>query len=317
LPELSDDDDDDDDIRKSGKHDGSFVSDFEVMLQKKKEENSYRRRKRKDVDIINDNDDLIADLLTQMKQAAEDDRELNRNRQAATKKLKLLTMVQAHLRKQDLKVAFLDQGVFNVLTDWLAPLPDRSLPHLQIREALLKVLQEFPPVDRSLLKSSGIGKAVMYLYKHPKETKINRERAGKLINEWARPIFNVSSNFKSISREEREQRDFEHMPKKMRLSLEESSGSKSQDLVRSITGEDKALRPGDPGWIARARVPLPSTKDYVVRPKWNVDTEFVRGGAKKSTSRLDKHMRALAERRKLNKSQRAITISIEGRKMAL
>lgn len=41
------------------------------MLQRKKEENSYRRRKRKDVDIINDNDDLIADLIVQMKFAAE------------------------------------------------------------------------------------------------------------------------------------------------------------------------------------------------------------------------------------------------------
>lgn len=48
-----------------------FVSDFDLMLEKKKEEMRNQRRKRKDIDIINDNDDLIDALIGRMKIAAE------------------------------------------------------------------------------------------------------------------------------------------------------------------------------------------------------------------------------------------------------
>lgn len=47
-----------------------MLSDFDLMLQKKKEEHT-KRRKRKDIDIINDNDDIIAQLIGDMKAAAE------------------------------------------------------------------------------------------------------------------------------------------------------------------------------------------------------------------------------------------------------
>ncbi|XP_013388241.1 protein IWS1 homolog [Lingula anatina] len=312
LPQLSDDDEGVEDGDK-----GNFVSDFDLMLERKKEEMRKRRRKRKDFDIINDNDDLIAALINQMKTAAEEDRALNNQSKPAIKKLRMLPEVLQQLRKSDLQGAFLDCGILPALTEWLAPLPDKSLPHLQIREGLLRILQGFPPISSEALKSSGLGKAVMYLYKHPREIRENHERAGKLINEWSRPIFNLTSNYKNLSKEEREQRDYEQLPKKRRIS---SEGGKTprRDIDKALAGDQKALRPGDKGWVQRARVPMPSNKDYVVRPHSNLDSDAPRkSSGKKDMSRLEKHMRNFQERKKQNKSQRAVGISIEGRNMSL
>lgn len=312
---LEDDSDSDEDVDRGGK-DMSFMSDFEIMLARKKAQSGKRRRNRDGGTFISDADDVVSAMITKMTEAAEEDRTLNSQKKPALKKLMLLPTVVMHLKKQDLKDTFIDSGVMMAIKEWISPLPDRSLPALKIREELLKILQELPSVSQETLKLSGIGRAVMYLYKHPKESRPNKDLALKLINEWSRPIFGLSSNYKGMTREEREQRDLDQqIAPRRRLS----SGGQTprRDLEKVLTGEEKALRPGDPGFCARARVPMPSNKDYVVRPKWNVDVDSNRAPLKKGLSRVDKQMRRFADIKRSTKTGHAVKISVEGNRMPL
>ncbi|XP_031646211.1 protein IWS1 homolog isoform X2 [Oncorhynchus kisutch] len=340
---MADDSDSDEGVDRGGGQDTSFMSDFDVMLARKKAQSGKRRRNRDGGTFISDADDVVSAMITKMTEAAEvmfwapkcvfchrssqcwcgctilcdlqEDRTLNAQKKPALKKLTLLPTVVMHLKKQDLKETFIDSGVMSAIKEWIGPLPDKSLPALKIREDLLKILQELPSVSQETLKHSGIGRAVMFLYKHPKESRPNKDLALKLINEWSRPIFGLTSNYKGMTREERQQRDLDQqMPQKRRLS----SGGQTphRDLEKVLTGEEKALRPGDPGFCARARVPMPSNKDYVVRPKWNVESESRATSIKKGISRLEKHKRRIAQQR----SQRRITavkINVDGNGMPL
>ncbi|XP_069578735.1 protein IWS1 homolog isoform X2 [Brachyistius frenatus] len=331
---VEDDSDSDEGVDRSGQ-DTSFMSDFDIMLAKRKAMNSRKRRHRDGGTFISDADDVVSAMITKMNEAAEEDRTLNSQKKPALKKLTLLPQVVMHLKKQDLKETFIDSGVMSAIKEWISPLPDKSLPALRIREELLRILQELPSVSQETLKHSGIGRSVMFLYKHPKESRSNKDLALKLINEWSRPIFGLTSNYKGMTREERQQRDLDQqMPQRRRLSQPQkveraespdvfspptSSGGQTprRDLEKQLTGEEKALRPGDPGFCARARVPMPSNKDYVVRPKWNVEGDSSRSGYKKATSLLEKHKRRFAEQRKMNRPQGAVKISIEGNRMPL
>ncbi|XP_031165424.1 protein IWS1 homolog isoform X8 [Sander lucioperca] len=333
--EQQEESDSDEGVDRSGQ-DTSFMSDFDIMLAKRKAMNSRKRRHRDGGTFISDADDVVSAMISKMNEAAEEDRTLNSQKKPALKKLTLLPQVVMHLKKQDLKETFIDSGVMSAIKEWISPLPDKSLPALRIREELLRILQELPSVSQETLKHSGIGRSVMFLYKHPKESRSNKDLALKLINEWSRPIFGLTSNYKGMTREERQQRDLDQqMPQRQRLSQPQkveraeepdvfsppiSSGGQTprRDLEKQLTGEEKALRPGDPGFCARARVPMPSNKDYVVRPKWNVEMESNRHGqVKKGMSRVDKQMRRIADIRRLTKPGHAVKISVEGNRMPL
>lgn len=119
--------------------------------------------------------------------------------------------------------------------------------------------------------------------------------------------------FLALTREEREQRDREQM-KRTRRKSPDSEKSRSKEL--SLIQEDKQLKPGDKGFVGRARVPMPSMKDYVVRPTSTNEVDMSRI-TKKKPNRYEKHMKKFLDAKRLKNMKLNNHISIEGRRMAL
>ncbi|CAF1173675.1 unnamed protein product [Adineta steineri] len=324
--EEDEEDDEDTSVRKE-KHSSSknnIAYDIDLYLEKKAERRRGNRRRGKngDVDLAGpDSDQFVSKLIDQMKIATEEDRIFNKSRQPATAKLLLLPVVEQHLCRADLSDIFLDNGILTVFKDWLSPLPDKSLPNIKIRESLIRILQQFGVINAEPLRDSSIGKALMYLYKHPRETKENKLKLIKIIHDWARPIFNLDTDYKLLTREERQQRDANQASLKRQTSSTGKPKNRASDMDLPF---DNKRRQHDGDELnedeecPRARVPRPSNKDYVVRPVSTVEYSDKKGdGKKKSVSRLDELKRRQQDRKRLSKPMSIVKLSIEGNKMHL
>jgi len=300
--------DTDEEAEMLNKNDSLYVNDFDVMMEKKKQarKRSMSRKKKDVTDIINDSDDRILYMITQMKDASEEDKRLNLAGQAAVNKLSMLSDVMKQLNKSDLQTAFIDCGILPILADWLSPLPDHSLPHITIRTAFLKLLKDYT-ITTDMLKDSKLGRVVMGLYKNSKELFSNREIARKLIHNWSRPIFGLNSDYSALSREERVAADLNHMMTAKKRKRRQSEDKPKEDA-----------KPGDKDFCMRARVPIPSNTDYVIRPRSSIEEDVVKR-PKKQNPRLEKfNTKAAKKKQNVNPTHlRSSNVCLTGSKMPL
>ncbi|WAQ92440.1 hypothetical protein PtA15_16A348 [Puccinia triticina] len=152
-----------------------------------------RRRKGGDDDLEMMADEEVSRLRSRMLNAVEKDNQANEERRPATEKLMLLPIVTSTMRKSHLETAILDNGVLEAVKKWLEPLPDRSLPALNIQRELLELLDKMTSIDTQSLKASELGKIVLFYTKCPRVDPAIKRTADQLVTRWMKPILRRSA----------------------------------------------------------------------------------------------------------------------------
>eukprot|EP01116_Phalansterium_solitarium_P019071 TRINITY_DN522_c2_g1_i1.p2 TRINITY_DN522_c2_g1~~TRINITY_DN522_c2_g1_i1.p2 ORF type:complete len:565 (-),score=266.89 TRINITY_DN522_c2_g1_i1:2099-3793(-) len=237
--------------------------------------------------------------------AADLDDNANRAKQPAVHKLKLLPELLDQLAKKEVQLRLLEKGVLALLRRWLEPLPDGSLPNLNVRQAVLQLLDGWSaPLELEELRDSQLGKAVMRLYRHPAETPGNKRLAHGLIDRWSRPIFGIQMNYKSI--------DPEHV---VQVMPDDSSGRRGAGrvLLDAARGgnEVPAYLLGVKDKAQHARIPQPMPLDFKKRPVANIDQTQLPAPKPKQRAGLERHLQNL-RRSSQAKQARAVVVSLSG-----
>jgi transcription factor SPN1 len=154
-------------------------------------------RQKRDLQSEVEIDDMIQQISTQMRDAAYHDQEFNKQGQPAIAKLKLLPSVMIHLSKVHWHPQLLEQNILECVKFWLEPLSDGSLPSLDIQQQLLDVMK-IMPVETHHLRSSLIGRVLMFYTKCERVQPDVKRKCEVLIRRWMRPILGKSADHRHL-----------------------------------------------------------------------------------------------------------------------
>ncbi|GAA5887017.1 hypothetical protein JCM6882_009417 [Rhodosporidiobolus microsporus] len=140
------------------------------------------------------NDEAVAKMRSSMMTACDQDLEENELGRPAVHKLRLLPQVVEIMQKTALAETIVENGMLEAVKRWLEPLPDRSLPALNIQRPLFNLLRTIT-IETSALKSSGLGKIVYFYTKCKRVDPAVARVANQLVSDWMRPILRRSKAF--------------------------------------------------------------------------------------------------------------------------
>jgi len=169
---------------------------IEAIL-KTKRTSRPKKRKGDDEDVLDRAaDEEVSRLREAMLSAAADDEQANRDRLPATSKLRLLPQVMDVLRKTALAQSIIDNNLLEGVRRWLEPLPDKSLPALDIQKEFFPILRKMEFIDTNVLKESKLGRVVIFYTKCKRVTPDIVRLANDLVSAWSRPIIKRSASYR-------------------------------------------------------------------------------------------------------------------------
>ncbi|KLO17417.1 hypothetical protein SCHPADRAFT_900682 [Schizopora paradoxa] len=163
-----------------------------------KKNKTHRPKKRKGADedaLDRFADEEVSQLREEMLKAAAEDDDANKDKVPATSKLRLLPRVKEVLQKSSLSQSILDNNLLDGVRRWLEPLPDRSLPALNIQSFFFEQLSKMY-IDTNSLKDSGLGRIILFYTKCRRVTTPISRMAHDLISTWSRPIIKRSASYR-------------------------------------------------------------------------------------------------------------------------
>ncbi|KAF8150668.1 transcription factor iws1 [Crassisporium funariophilum] len=166
----------------------------EILRSKK----GNRPRKKKANEEVLDSvaDDEVARLRENMLAAADEDVRSNGEKLPATAKLRQLPEAMETLRKASLAQSMIDNNLLEAVRRWLEPLPDRSLPALNIQREFFNIIRKMEFIDSAVLKESGLGRVVLFYTKCKRVTPDITRIANDLVSLWSRPIIKRSASYR-------------------------------------------------------------------------------------------------------------------------
>ncbi|KIJ66976.1 hypothetical protein HYDPIDRAFT_174262 [Hydnomerulius pinastri MD-312] len=225
---------------------------FDAILKPKKA--SRQKKRKKDEEDVLDRfaDEEVSRLREAMLGAAADDEQANRDKLPATNKLKLLPQVMEVLRKQSLSQSIMDNNLLEGVRRWLEPLPDRSLPALNIQRDFFPTLKKMEFIDSSVLKESGLGRIILFYTKCKRVTADIQRIANDLVSTWSRPIIKRSASYRDRV-----------VPMAQEDGTERGGERLNAILARAKEGEKNRIRKN------AVMIPQREMGTYTVAPKTN------------------------------------------------
>lgn len=239
--------------KKSQEDDGYYDSNLSRKNKKRKRAPEPQQDKLTDEEL----DYMASSIVDSMNDACELDRKNNKERKMALNKLEMLPDVLEKLTKNHLRDKLIRHGVLSVIRKWLEPLPDKTIPNIKIREGMLKILENMPMLSEFVIKQSGIGRIVMFIYKTDPE-RIISQMAKSIIDRWSKQIFERND---SHNRSE----SFYHQKRPSQKSTSFNTKLKETDLLANKTTETPNKTK-----VYRAQIPEKTSFDFVYQPESSV-----------------------------------------------